>query len=284
MAHAVFKYRKGEAYPWVYKYPQTALTADCIVFSFSQDSKQKPAASSNESAACKKDSCEQGSKSVSCGKESPLKVLLIKRGSDPYKGYWAFPGGFVNPDETAEQGAVRELQEETGLQAPYLEQFEVFSTPNRDPRQRVVTVPFFVLTTEMNAVAADDAAEAQWFPVDDLPSLAFDHKEIFEKAMASLRKSLVFNPLWRFLLPEEFTMSQLQALYEAIYCKKYDRRNFARKMLSTGHLNDGGLNRQGLPSRKATIYTFKENSGGCTLRTNNSKFVLADFEQITNSL
>lgn len=269
MAHAVFKYRKGEAYPWVYKYPQTALTADCIVFSFCPDSKQKPAAASNESVACKK---------------SPLKVLLIKRGADPYKDYWAFPGGFVNPDETAKQGAVRELQEETGLQAPYLEQIEVFSTPNRDPRQRVVTVPFIVLTTEMNAVAADDAAEAKWFPVDDLPSLAFDHKEIFEKAMAALRKSLVFNPLWRFLLPEEFTMSQLQALYEAIYCKKYDRRNFARKMLSTGHLNDGGLNRQGLPSRKATIYTFKENSGGCTLRTNNSKFVLADFEQITNSL
>ena len=228
MAHAVFKYRKGEAYPWVYKYPQTALTADCIVFSFSPD-----------------------------GKESPLKVLLIKRGADPYKDYWAFPGGFVNPNETAEQGAVRELQEETGLQAPYLEQIDVFSTPNRDPRQRVVTVPFIVLTRDMNAVASDDAAEAKWFSIDDLPSLAFDHKEIFEKAITALRKSLVFNPLWRFLLPEEFTMSQLQTLYEAIYCKKYDRRNFARKMLSTGFLNDGNINRNGLPSRKATIYTFR---------------------------
>lgn len=231
MAHSVFKYRTGEAYSYCYKYPQVALTADCVVFSYD-------------------------------GKD--LLVLLIKRGQEPFKDRWALPGGFVNPDETAEQGARRELLEETGLEASHLEQFKVFSTPDRDPRQRVVTVPFIALVNHKSVAGGDDAAEARWFPVDKVPPLAFDHDQILSEARTALRRSLYFSPVSFTLLPPQFTMPQLQRLYEIILGRKFDRRNFARKMNSLGVLDFQGIEsvgndvveRKDVPSRKPSIFSF----------------------------
>ena len=208
MAHSVFKYRTGEAYPYCYKYPQVALTADCVIFSYD-------------------------------GKD--LLVLLIKRGIDPFKDKWALPGGFVKPEETAEEGARRELLEETGFEANYLEQIKVFSTPDRDPRQRVVTVPFIALVKHGPVVGGDDAADARWFPIGQVPDLAFDHNQILAEARVALKHSLFFNPVTFDLLPQQFTMPQLQRLYELILGRKFDRRNFARKMNSLGVLDFQGV-------------------------------------------
>ncbi len=207
MAHSVFKIRKGEAYPYCYKYPQVALTADCVIFSYD-------------------------------GKD--LLVLLVKRGLEPFKGEWALPGGFIKPEETVEEGAKRELFEETSLKAEYMEQIRVFSTPDRDPRQRVVTVPFFALVKYVPVVGGDDAERAEWFPIDKLPELAFDHAQILAAAREALKHSLYFNPVSFDLLPQTFTMPQLQRLYELILGRKFDRRNFARKMNSLGILDYQG--------------------------------------------
>lgn len=223
MAHSVYKYRTGEAYPHCYKYPQAGVTADCVVFSYD----------------CKE-----------------LKVLLIKRGKEPFKDSWAFPGGFVNPDETVEQGAVRELMEETSLRVDYMEQIKVFSSPDRDPRQRVMTVPFLCLTRNFEVSGGDDAAEARWFPVDSLPLLAFDHKQIMEEARKVLKRLLLSDSIAGYLMPETFTMPQLQRLYEQILGSKLDRRNFARKMNSLGILATE-IRDAGLPSRIASVYSFK---------------------------
>ena len=223
MAHSVYKYRTGEAYPHCYKYPQAGVTADCIVFSYD----------------CKE-----------------LKVLLIKRGKDPYKDCWAFPGGFVNPDETVEQGAVRELMEETSLRVDFMEQIKVFSAPDRDPRQRVMTVPFLCLSRNVEVVGGDDAAQALWFPIDKLPTLAFDHKQIMEEARNVLKRLLLSDNIAPYLMPESFTMPQLHRLYEQILGCSLDRRNFARKMNSLGIL-DTKTRDAGLPSRIASVYSFK---------------------------
>ena len=231
MAHSVYKYRKGEAYPHCYKYPQAAVTADWVLFSYD----------------CKK-----------------LKVLLIKRGGEPYKDFWVFPGGFINPDETVEQGAIRELMEETSLRADYMEQIKVFSTPDRDPRQRVMTVPFLGLVKNAEAKSGDDAAAAEWFDADQLPQLAFDHQQIFEEAMKVMRISLEMNQLARFLMPEQFTMPQLHRLYQQILGCKLDRRNFARRMTSLGILDFKGTKdsysterSKDLPSRTPSVFSFK---------------------------
>ena len=133
-----------------YKYPRPALTTDCIIFGFD---------------------------------ESDLKVLLIERGIEPYKGKWALPGGFVKMDETTEEGAKRELYEETGLKDVFIEQLFTFSDVDRDPRGRVISVAYFSLVNLNNyeAKAGDDASKAQWFSVKDVPSLAFDHEKILTK-------------------------------------------------------------------------------------------------------
>lgn len=125
-----------------YKYPHPAVTTDCVIFGF------------------------DGAK---------LKVLLIERGNEPYKGLWAFPGGFLNMDESAEQGARRELMEETGMVAGYMEQFHAFTDPDRDPRERVITIAYYALCNIQEVKGGDDAAKAQWFSIDEIPQLAFDH-------------------------------------------------------------------------------------------------------------
>ena len=190
---------------YTYKYPRPSVTTDCVVFGFD-------------------------------GRD--LKILLIERGLEPYKGSWAFPGGFLNMNETAEQGALRELREETGLNLNYLKQVGAFSAVDRDPRDRVITIAFYALAKKASVQGGDDAARAQWFPIDDVPHLAFDHDYILRKTMDKLRRDLHFEPIGFGLLDDEFTIPELQRLYEAILGVRFDRRNFHKKMLQTGILDE----------------------------------------------
>lgn len=144
-----------EAQTYTYKYPRPAVTTDCVVFWL---------------------------------EEGKLKTLLIERGNEPYKGCWAFPGGFLNMDENAEQGALRELEEETGLKLHDIEEFGTFSEVDRDPRGRVITIAFYAITDQKEVRGGDDAAKAQWFPIDDTPPLAFDHGLMLKKALERLHK------------------------------------------------------------------------------------------------
>ena len=139
-------------------------------------------------------------------------------------------------DESALQGAKRELFEETGLKDAYIHQFHAFSDPQRDPRERVITIAYYALVRISEVKAGDDAAKAQWFPLDKVPSLAFDHDQILREATIALRRQIHFEPIGFELLPEKFTMTQLQHLYEAILDVKFDRRYFSNKMHHLGIL------------------------------------------------
>ena len=200
-----YTYVPGAAFPYQYKYEHMAVTTDCAIFTY---------------------------------EDWKLKVLLVRRGGEPYKGQWAFPGGFLKMDETAEEGARRELREETGLVPSAIGQLGVFSDVDRDPRERVITIAWYALVKPSKVVGGDDADEAAWFPVDALPPLAFDHRKIFEAAMERLRRDIHFQPVGFDLLDDEFTIPDLQRLYEAILGVKFDRRNFQRKLLAAGILEE----------------------------------------------
>jgi 8-oxo-dGTP diphosphatase len=161
-----------------------------------------------------------------------LKVLLVKRGIEPFAGQLAIPGGFVLEDETLDQAAMRELREETGVSDVYLEQLYSFGDPGRDPRGRVVTVAYFALISAEHSQlrAGTDAAAAAWFPVNAVPDLAFDHGKILAYAVERLRNKLEYTTVGFQLLPEKFSLSELQEVYEAILGKKLDKRNFRRKL------------------------------------------------------
>ena len=195
----------GVEFPWQYKYEHMAVTTDCVIFTY---------------------------------EDWKLKVLLVRRGGEPFKGQWAFPGGFLGMDETAEEGALRELREETALVPSAIGQLGVFSDVDRDPRERVITIAWYALVKPAEVSGGDDADEAAWFPVDALPPLAFDHRKIFEEAMERLRRDIHFQPVGFDLLDDEFTIPDLQRLYETILGVKFDRRNFQRKLLSTGILEE----------------------------------------------
>ena len=212
---------------YCYKYPHPAVTTDCVIFGFDG---------------------------------SELQVLLIERGIEPFKGKWAFPGGFLNMDETAGEGALRELKEETGLENAYIEQFNTYSDPGRDPRERVITIAHYALVRIQEVKGGDDAAKAQWFPIDKVPQLAFDHDKILRDAMRKLRERIHFEPIGFELLPEKFTMRDLQILYESILGVKFDRRNFAKKMMHYELLNQLDETVRPTAKRDALLYSFnKEN-------------------------
>ncbi len=206
-----------------YKYPHPAVTADCVIFGFDGMS---------------------------------IKVLLIERGIEPFKGCWALPGGFMKIDETAEECARRELKEETGLENTPVEQFYTFTGVNRDPRERVVTVAHYALVRLAEVNGGDDAAMAGWFDLHDVPKLAFDHDHILRIAEKTLRERICFEPVGFELLPEVFTMSELQNLYEAIIGVKFDRRNFYNKMLKLGILSETEPRPANAPSRVPRKYRF----------------------------
>lgn len=160
-----------------------------------------------------------------------LNVLLVERGKERRIGEWALPGGFLHENETAEQGVIREVKEETGLQGEFIEQFGVYSDPKRDfsDGSRVISIAFFALIKNQEVKGGDDARRAEWFALDEVPSLAFDHDKILRDAQKALREKIHFEPIGFDLLPEQFTMTQLQNLYEAILNVKFDRRNFYKK-------------------------------------------------------
>ena len=185
-----------------------------------------------------------------------LKVLLVKRLIEPFIGQFAIPGGFVLEGEDLEQAAVRELREETGVSDVYLEQLYTFGKPDRDPRGRVVTVAYFALiSADRELKAGTDAAEAAWFPMDELPPLAFDHAKILDYALERLRNKLEYTTVGFQLLPEKFTLTELQDVYAAILGKELDKRNFRRKMSMLKILKPLPEYRRG-GQRPAQLYRF----------------------------
>lgn len=211
---------------YCYKYPHPAVTTDCVIFGYDV--------------------------------KDGLSVLLIRRGLDPYKGSWAFPGGFIRMDEDAETGARRELNEETGLDSVYVEEFGCFSEVDRDPRERVITIAFYALVRKADVKGGDDAEAANWFPLDRIPPLAFDHDRILRVALRKLKEKIHFEPIGFELLPEVFTMPQLQNLYESILEVTFDRRNFANKMLKLGILTNTGQRPAGSGPKIPVKYTFNK--------------------------
>ncbi len=189
-----------------------------------------------------------------------LMVALIERKKPPFVGNWALPGGFLTNDETVEQAALRELQEETGINNVYLEQFHVFSNPERDPRGRVITVAFFALIASDNIelIATEDAARAQWFSAYKLPKLSFDHDEIYAKALEALRIAITIKPLIFELLPKYFTLTMLQNIYEEIIGNSIDKRNFRKKMIQEDFIQETKKTTQGGQHRPARLYKFNK--------------------------
>ena len=210
---------------YCYEYPRPALTTDCVIFGF------------------------DGLK---------IKVLLIERGIEPYKGMWAFPGGFVHEDESTEEGAKRELKEETGLENIFIEQLYTFSDISRDPRGRVVSVAYYALVNlkDHKVIAGDDAKNARWFGIDEIPSLAFDHEKIFRTALLRLKGKIRYQPIGFELLPEKFTLSELQHLYEAILEIKLDKRNFRKKIKKMNLLIELEEKQQNVRHKAANYYKF----------------------------
>ena len=189
---------QGQRYS--YQFPRPALTVDCVVFGVDDDG---------------------------------LKVLLIQRGTSPYKNQWALPGGFVHVDETVEEAARRELREETNVDNVFLEQLYTIGEPlDRDPRERVVTVAYYALVklSRFHIAASTDARNVAWHPANKLPRLAFDHQTIVDLARQRLQAKVRYEPVGFELLPPKFTLTQLQHLYEGVLDRAFDKRNFRKKV------------------------------------------------------
>ena len=192
---------------------------------------------------------------------SDLQVLLVKRGHPPFEGMWAIPGGFVAIGESLEEAALRELEEETGVRDVYLEQLYTFGDVDRDPRGRVITGAYFALVPAA-AIAphtGSDVTETRWWSVYDLPPLAFDHAHILAYALQRLRYKLEYTAVGFELLPEVFTLSELQAAYEVVLGEKLDKRNFRRKILGAEVIEETGLSRTG-EGRPAKLYHFRDDA------------------------
>ncbi|MFI5886422.1 NUDIX hydrolase [Streptomyces sp. NPDC051554] len=190
-----------------------------------------------------------------------LHVLLVERGQEPYAGHWALPGGFVAPDESAETAARRELAEETGLSdvsGLHLEQLRTYSEPDRDPRMRVVTVAFAALLPDPpEPRAGSDAAQARWLPYDALGPLAFDHDRILADAHERVGAKLEYSSLATAFCSPEFTLGELQQVYEAVWGSELDRPNFRRKVLATPGFVEpvlGGAKLTGGRGKPAALY------------------------------
>jgi 8-oxo-dGTP diphosphatase len=190
--------------------------------------------------------------------ETDLMVLLVQRRGEPFAGHWAFPGGFVDPDESLDQAAARELREETTVSDVYLEQLYTFGEPRRDPRGRVISVAYFALVRKPLAVAGgDDAADARWFPLSALPPLAFDHKMILDYALERVRNKVEYTNVVYSLLPETFTLTEMQRVYEVILGRQLDKRNFRKKIGSLDLVAPTGELRRDGAHRPAKLYHFR---------------------------
>ncbi len=212
--------------PYTYDYPRPSLTVDCVVFGYRPD--------------------------------DALRVLLIQRGGEPYRGQWALPGGFIEMDEDLETSALRELEEETGVRDVFIEQLYTYGKPGRDPRGRVISVAYYALVNRDRhpATAASDADDTEWYGLDELPKLAFDHAEIINTARNRLKAKVRYQPIGFELLPERFTLSQLQQLYETILeVPELNKRNFRTRIMDMGILEEAGR-QENVPHRPAVLYQF----------------------------
>ncbi|MBK7600461.1 MAG: NUDIX hydrolase [Acidobacteria bacterium] len=209
------------------KYPRPSVTVDLVIFTIVDDD---------------------------------LKVLLIRRGNEPYQGLWALPGGFVGIGESLEEAAARELQEEVGVRNVYLEQLYTFGEPERDPRGRVISVSYFALVDaeRQTIAAASDAADARWHSVFKPPRLAFDHRKILDYAVWRLRNKIEWTTVGYELLAKKFTLSELQRVYEIILQRPVDKRNFRKKILLQGQIRELNETRSDGAHRPAKLYSFKQ--------------------------
>lgn len=212
-----------------YEYPHPAVTTDIVLFT------------------------------VKSGK---LQVLLIERGEKPFKNEWALPGGFLKMEEDLDACAVRELYEETGVKDVYLEQLGTFGAVGRDPRERVISVAYFALVPEDNITlrAGTDASKAEWFDIDDLPTLAFDHSDILERAMQRLAAKMDYSTIGLQFMGDEFTLTDVQTIYEIAAGKSLDKRNFRKWLLSLGLIEESGNMSKGGAFRPAKLYQVKDKS------------------------
>jgi len=206
-----------------YQYPHPALTTDVVIFTI---------------------------------RDRQLKLLLIMRGGEPFKGCWALPGGFVRLDEDLEAGARRELAEETGITDVYLEQLYTFGAVDRDPRERVITVAYYALIPSDHLVlqASSDADAVAWFGMKELPILAFDHQAIVKKAHRRLVAKLDYSTIAFQFMPEVFTLAELQDVFEIILGESLDRRNFRKWILALDQIEETGEVRREGAHRPAKLY------------------------------
>lgn len=210
---------------YIYEYPRPAVTTDCVIFGFD---------------------------------EGELKVLLIERGIEPFKGKWALPGGFIEMDEDADRCAHRKLVQETGLENIYMEQLYTFTKVDRDPRYRVISIAYYALVklADYNAQAGTDTANIKWFSLSKIPNLAFDHSKILEVAVERLKGKIKYQPIGFELLPEKFTMPDLHRLYETVLQTELDNRNFRKKILGYNLLIDLNELQRGARNRAPKLYSF----------------------------
>jgi len=189
-------------------------------------------------------------------RDSALNVLIVERGVKPFAGMWALPGGFVRMEEDLAAAAYRELREETGLTQAYIEQLGAFGRPDRDPRERVISVAFVAIipSDQIELVAGSDAKGVRWCPIDELPELAFDHAEIVAAARERVADKVRRSTIAVQFLPSEFTLTELQSVYEAIRGESIDKRNFRKWASTLAYLKPTGRRRHGGQHRPAALY------------------------------
>lgn len=206
---------------------QSIFTADCVIFGF---------------------------------KENELRVLLIERNEYPFKDWWGLPGFFVENNETIDDAVKRILYEHTGLTNIYMEQLYTFGDLQRHPQGRIITVAYYAMLRleELDNLkpSTNYVRNAAWHPLKNLPELAFDHRHIINKSIEKIRRKISHSPIAFELLPEKFTLTQLQQLYEAIWDKKLDKRNFRKKMLNYNILKELNEKQKGVSYRAAKLYKF----------------------------
>ncbi|HIP72244.1 MAG TPA: NUDIX domain-containing protein [Anaerolineae bacterium] len=187
-------------------------------------------------------------------------MLLVKREAPPFAGMWALPGTFVRLDESLADTAVRALTNKTGVRDVYTEQLYTFGQPDRDPRTRVITVAYFALIPYDSVVQQTEGETTEWFSLTQLPDLAFDHAEILAYALTRLRYKLEYTAVGFQLLPDVFTLSELQKAYEIILDEKLDKRNFRRKILTADILEETGEKKKEGEGRPAKLYRYRKDA------------------------
>ncbi|MGO1245111.1 MAG: NUDIX hydrolase [Sphingobacterium sp.] len=193
--------------------------------------------------------------------EGKLHVLLNERNEYPYKDWWALPGFFVEKDEEMEDAVKRILYEHTGLKDIFMEQLGAFAGVKRHPQGRIMTVAFSTIVKYNDVKSKIKPTttymrQARWFPIDQLPELAFDHGQIIQKSLQNLKYSLNYSTAIYELLPEKFTLTQLQQVYEAVLGSALDKRNFRKKIANTGFLKELPEVQKGVSYRAARLYKF----------------------------